>query len=200
MGRPCPEAGRADRRRPVSCSILFADIVGFTSLASQCTAQELVKLLNELFGKFDELATVRRSGPPPHPVREAWVVRPRPTRSARPGLRAGPTCPLASAGKRPSSPLSVRSALRRLGCFLPGRGHFLSFSACRVSAGHGCWLSSSTRSRPGDAQADFRGQPADAGAGGLRGRVTAAGTMVHPGRSPTLPFPWALALVRSDFT
>ncbi|XP_055964263.1 adenylate cyclase type 1, partial [Sorex fumeus] len=37
--------------------ILFADIVGFTGLASQCTAQELVKLLNELFGKFDELAT-----------------------------------------------------------------------------------------------------------------------------------------------
>lgn len=32
--------------------------MGFTSLASQCTAQELVKLLNELFGKFDELATV----------------------------------------------------------------------------------------------------------------------------------------------
>lgn len=44
----------------VPCSILFADIVGFTGLASQCTAQELVKLLNELFGKFDELATVRR--------------------------------------------------------------------------------------------------------------------------------------------
>ncbi|XP_072621030.1 adenylate cyclase type 1-like [Vulpes vulpes] len=36
-------------------SILFADIVGFTGLASQCTAQELVKLLNELFSKFDPM-------------------------------------------------------------------------------------------------------------------------------------------------
>jgi len=39
-------------------SILFADIVGFTVLASQCTAQELVRLLNELFGRFDQLASV----------------------------------------------------------------------------------------------------------------------------------------------
>lgn len=39
-------------------SILFADIVGFTVLASQCTAQELVRLLNELFGRFDQLAHV----------------------------------------------------------------------------------------------------------------------------------------------
>ncbi|XP_065200273.1 adenylate cyclase type 1 [Planococcus citri] len=38
-------------------SILFADIVGFTVLASQCTAQEVVRLLNELFGRFDQLAT-----------------------------------------------------------------------------------------------------------------------------------------------
>lgn len=36
----------------------FADIVGFTVLASQCTAQELVRLLNELFGRFDQLAAV----------------------------------------------------------------------------------------------------------------------------------------------
>lgn len=45
-------------RRHENVSILFADIVGFTVLASQCTAQELVRLLNELFGRFDQLASV----------------------------------------------------------------------------------------------------------------------------------------------
>lgn len=39
-------------------SILFADIVGFTQLSSACSAQELVKLLNELFARFDKLASV----------------------------------------------------------------------------------------------------------------------------------------------
>ncbi|XP_062865203.1 adenylate cyclase type 4-like [Trichomycterus rosablanca] len=37
-------------------SILYADIVGFTSLASTCTPEELVIVLNKLFGKFDEIA------------------------------------------------------------------------------------------------------------------------------------------------
>ncbi|RZF48787.1 hypothetical protein LSTR_LSTR008136 [Laodelphax striatellus] len=37
-------------------SILFADIKGFTAWASQCSAQELVRVLNDLFAKFDKLA------------------------------------------------------------------------------------------------------------------------------------------------
>lgn len=46
------------------CSILFADIVGFTQLSSSCSAQELVKLLNELFARFDKLAAVSDCLPP----------------------------------------------------------------------------------------------------------------------------------------
>ncbi|KAL7841460.1 hypothetical protein SRHO_G00251510 [Serrasalmus rhombeus] len=37
-------------------SILYADIVGFTSLASTCTPEELVAVLNKLFGRFDDIA------------------------------------------------------------------------------------------------------------------------------------------------
>ena len=36
-------------------SILFADIVGFTKMSSNKTAEQLLKLLNELFGEFDHL-------------------------------------------------------------------------------------------------------------------------------------------------
>ncbi|KAM9424582.1 adenylate cyclase type 2 isoform 1-T2 [Pholidichthys leucotaenia] len=39
-------------------SILYADIVGFTKLASTCTPEELVATLNKLFGRFDKLAKV----------------------------------------------------------------------------------------------------------------------------------------------
>lgn len=37
-------------------SILFADIKGFTELASKTSAQELVKILNDLFARFDRIA------------------------------------------------------------------------------------------------------------------------------------------------
>eukprot|EP00800_Vazella_pourtalesii_P006923 TRINITY_DN1911_c0_g1_i7.p1 TRINITY_DN1911_c0_g1~~TRINITY_DN1911_c0_g1_i7.p1 ORF type:complete len:831 (+),score=170.21 TRINITY_DN1911_c0_g1_i7:1173-3665(+) len=37
-------------------SILFADVVGFTKLSSSMDARELVELLNDLFGQFDDLA------------------------------------------------------------------------------------------------------------------------------------------------
>jgi class 3 adenylate cyclase len=43
-------------RRHEDVSIVFADIVGFTRLSSGCTAKELVKMLNELFARFDTLA------------------------------------------------------------------------------------------------------------------------------------------------
>lgn len=37
---------------------MYADIVGFTRLASDCSPKELVVVLNELFGKFDQIAKV----------------------------------------------------------------------------------------------------------------------------------------------
>ncbi|XP_065842559.1 adenylate cyclase type 2-like isoform X2 [Oscarella lobularis] len=43
-------------QRYENVSIVFADIVGFTNLSSNSTAKELVKMLNELFARFDELA------------------------------------------------------------------------------------------------------------------------------------------------
>lgn len=42
----------------VCFSILYADIVGFTAISSTYSAQDLVKMLNELFARFDRLAEV----------------------------------------------------------------------------------------------------------------------------------------------
>jgi hypothetical protein len=51
----------------VCCSILYADIVNFTPLSEQLSASDLVMTLNELFGRFDQIAQVRgfavRRGP-----------------------------------------------------------------------------------------------------------------------------------------
>uniref|UniRef100_A0A4W5L934 adenylate cyclase n=1 Tax=Hucho hucho TaxID=62062 RepID=A0A4W5L934_9TELE len=43
-------------QRHTNVSILYADIVGFTKLAGDCSPGELVHMLNELFGKFDQIA------------------------------------------------------------------------------------------------------------------------------------------------
>ncbi|OXA58650.1 Adenylate cyclase type 3 [Folsomia candida] len=42
--------------RHENVSILYADIVGFTAISSTYSASELVKILNELFARFDRLA------------------------------------------------------------------------------------------------------------------------------------------------
>ncbi|KAL0189857.1 hypothetical protein M9458_016956, partial [Cirrhinus mrigala] len=43
-------------RQHKDVSILYADIVGFTHLSSTCTPEELVAVLNKLFGRFDDIA------------------------------------------------------------------------------------------------------------------------------------------------
>ncbi|XP_035283066.1 adenylate cyclase type 2-like [Anguilla anguilla] len=43
-------------RQDKDVSILYADIVGFTSLASSCSPEELVNILNKLYGRFDDIA------------------------------------------------------------------------------------------------------------------------------------------------
>ena len=40
-------------------SILYADIVNFTPLAETLTASQLVSTLNQLFGRFDQIAQVK---------------------------------------------------------------------------------------------------------------------------------------------
>lgn len=53
-----PRPGDLIRALSTWTSILYADIVGFTRLASDCSPKELVVVLNELFGKFDQIAKV----------------------------------------------------------------------------------------------------------------------------------------------
>lgn len=52
------------------CSILYADIVGFTKLASTCSPEELVAVLNKLFGRFDDIAKVKI---PAHPITSPFL-------------------------------------------------------------------------------------------------------------------------------
>ncbi|KAG5670772.1 hypothetical protein PVAND_001012 [Polypedilum vanderplanki] len=59
----CQSSGQSQTRfhemhvqRHNNVSILYADIVNFTPLSEQLSASDLVKTLNELFGRFDQLA------------------------------------------------------------------------------------------------------------------------------------------------
>ncbi|GFR17252.1 adenylate cyclase type 2 [Trichonephila clavata] len=53
-------------QRHNNVSILYADIVNFTPLSEQLSASDLVKTLNELFGRFDQIAQVSRHFPFPN--------------------------------------------------------------------------------------------------------------------------------------
>lgn len=50
-------------QRHNNVSILYADIVNFTPLSEQLTASDLVKTLNDLFGRFDQIAQVSMMAP-----------------------------------------------------------------------------------------------------------------------------------------
>lgn len=65
MADACQRAGGQQTRfhemhvqRHNNVTILYADIVNFTPLSEQLTASDLVKTLNELFGRFDQIAQV----------------------------------------------------------------------------------------------------------------------------------------------
>jgi len=50
--------GTTFTQRVDECSVLFADIVGFTPMASRLSPQDLVGLLDSVFSRFDELTEV----------------------------------------------------------------------------------------------------------------------------------------------
>lgn len=65
MADACADASKQTRfhemhvQRHNNVSILYADIVNFTPLSERLSASDLVKTLNELFGRFDQIAQVR---------------------------------------------------------------------------------------------------------------------------------------------
>jgi GAF domain-containing protein len=78
-----------------SVSVLFADIVGFTELATKMSPESLVSLLNSIFGAFDEVVAQwgwRRSRPSEMPTwrRPGFRSRARTTRCRWPRRRS--TC------------------------------------------------------------------------------------------------------------
>lgn len=65
MADACADSSKQTRfhemhvQRHNNVSILYADIVNFTPLSERLSASDLVKTLNELFGRFDQIAQVR---------------------------------------------------------------------------------------------------------------------------------------------
>lgn len=65
MADACVDSSKQTRfhemhvQRYNNVSILYADIVNFTPLSERLSASDLVKTLNELFGRFDQIAQVR---------------------------------------------------------------------------------------------------------------------------------------------
>lgn len=60
--------------RHENVSILYADIVGFTAISSTYSASELVKILNELFARFDQLSERLVLDPIGDNVREKEII------------------------------------------------------------------------------------------------------------------------------
>ncbi|CAH2218089.1 jg26764 [Pararge aegeria aegeria] len=64
MASACADSSKQTRfhemhvQRHNNVSILYADIVNFTPLSERLSASDLVKTLNELFGRFDQIAQV----------------------------------------------------------------------------------------------------------------------------------------------
>ena len=65
--------GEKFRTRAYECSILFADIVGFTGLAERISAEALIGLLDQIFRAFDDLIS-RYGGTKIKTIGDAYMV------------------------------------------------------------------------------------------------------------------------------
>ncbi|KAF9811252.1 hypothetical protein SFRURICE_002621 [Spodoptera frugiperda] len=69
MADACADSSKQTRfhemhvQRHNNVSILYADIVNFTPLSERLSASDLVKTLNELFGRFDQIAQTKEPQP-----------------------------------------------------------------------------------------------------------------------------------------